>query len=43
MLEMRYLWKKPLRFDNAKLVSLLGVEPHTPLDQAFCFNSIVRE
>ena len=34
LLEMRYLWKKPLRLDNAKLVSLLGAEPHTPLDQA---------
>ena len=34
MLEMRYLWKKPLRLDNAKLVSFLGSEPHTPLDQA---------
>jgi nucleoside-diphosphate-sugar epimerase len=34
MLEMRYLWKRPLRLDNAKLVSVLGAEPHTPLDQA---------
>lgn len=34
MLEMRYLWKKPLRLDNAKLVAFLGAEPHTPLDQA---------
>ncbi|MFZ3035484.1 MAG: SDR family NAD(P)-dependent oxidoreductase [Parvibaculum sp.] len=34
LLEMRYLWKKPLRLDNRKLVAFLGVEPHTPLDQA---------
>tara|TARA_R110000868_G_scaffold161287_2_gene391358 strand:+ start:8951 stop:9970 length:1020 start_codon:yes stop_codon:yes gene_type:complete len=34
MLEMRYLWKKPLRLDNAKLVAFLGSEPRTPLDQA---------
>ncbi|HEY2659148.1 MAG TPA: NAD-dependent epimerase/dehydratase family protein [Caulobacteraceae bacterium] len=34
MAEMRYLWREPLRLDNAKLVSVLGREPHTPLDQA---------
>ena len=34
MLEMRYLWKRPLRLDNAKLVCVLGAEPHTPLDRA---------
>jgi nucleoside-diphosphate-sugar epimerase len=34
MLEMRYLWKEPLRLDNAKLVAFLGAEPHTPVDQA---------
>ena len=34
LLEMRYLWRVPLRLDNAKLISLLGGEPHTPLDQA---------
>lgn len=34
MLEMRYLWRTPLRLDNAKLVAALGAEPHTPLDQA---------
>ena len=28
-LEMRYLWQKPLRLDNSKLVSLIGPEPHT--------------
>jgi nucleoside-diphosphate-sugar epimerase len=32
--EMRYLWKAPLKLDNSKLVSVLGAEPHTPLDQA---------
>lgn len=34
MLEMRYLWKRPLRLDNTKLVKTLGAEPHTPLEQA---------
>lgn len=34
VLEMRYLWKVPVRLDNAKLVATLGSEPHTPLDEA---------
>ena len=34
MREMRYLWKKPVRLDNTKLVAFLGHEPHTPLDIA---------
>jgi nucleoside-diphosphate-sugar epimerase len=34
VLEMRYLWRVPLRLDDAKLVSLIGPEPHTPLDEA---------
>ena len=34
MLEMRYLWREPLRLDNARLVALLGREPHTPLNEA---------
>lgn len=34
MLEMRYLWRKPVRMNNAHLLSVLGTEPHTPLDQA---------
>jgi nucleoside-diphosphate-sugar epimerase len=33
-IEMRYLWQKPLRLDNRKLVALIGAEPHTPLDHA---------
>jgi nucleoside-diphosphate-sugar epimerase len=33
-IEMRYLWREPLRLDNRKLVSLIGPEPHTPLDMA---------
>jgi nucleoside-diphosphate-sugar epimerase len=33
ILEMRYLWRRPLRLNNAKLVALLGAEPKTPLDQ----------
>jgi nucleoside-diphosphate-sugar epimerase len=32
--EMRYLWQLPIRMDNARLVSVLGAEPHTPLEQA---------
>jgi len=34
MLEMRYLWREPLRLDNARLSAVLGREPHTPLDEA---------
>jgi nucleoside-diphosphate-sugar epimerase len=34
LLEMRYLWRQPLRLDNRKLVGLIGREPHTPLDEA---------
>jgi nucleoside-diphosphate-sugar epimerase len=30
MLEMTYLWRRPLRLDNRRLVSFLGEEPHTP-------------
>ena len=32
--EMRYLWERPMRLDNGKLVGLLGREPQTPLDEA---------
>lgn len=32
--EMRYLWQRPVRLDNARLVSTLGAEPHTPLKEA---------
>lgn len=34
MNEMAYLWKVPVRLDNAQLVEMLGKEPHTPLDEA---------
>jgi len=34
MIEMRYLWRRPLRLDNAKLVAFLGGEPRTELDAA---------
>jgi len=34
MREMRYLWRQPVRMDNARLLRVLGQEPHTPLDQA---------
>jgi nucleoside-diphosphate-sugar epimerase len=33
-LEMRYLWREPLRLDNAKLGALIGEEPHTAIDKA---------
>ncbi|CAN7667278.1 MULTISPECIES: NAD(P)H-binding protein [unclassified Variovorax] len=32
--EMRYLWQQPVRLRNARLLSVLGTEPHTPLDLA---------
>ncbi|MDE1186439.1 MAG: sugar nucleotide-binding protein [Pantoea sp.] len=32
--EMQYLWQQPVRLSNARLLSLLGHEPHTPLDRA---------
>jgi len=32
--EMRYLWMRPIRLDNARLLELLGSEPHTPIEQA---------
>lgn len=34
MREMRYLWLQPLRMGNSRLNSVLGREPHTPLDEA---------
>jgi nucleoside-diphosphate-sugar epimerase len=30
MQEMTYLWRRPLRLDNRRLVAFLGQEPHTP-------------
>ncbi|WP_144636686.1 NAD-dependent epimerase/dehydratase family protein [Bordetella genomosp. 13] len=32
--ELRYLWRTPVRLDNARLLGLLGREPHTPWDEA---------
>lgn len=32
--EMRYLWRTPVRLNNTRLKTLLGHEPHTPLDDA---------
>lgn len=32
LLEMRYLWLRPHRLDEARLASLIGVVPHTGLD-----------
>ncbi|MDB5496932.1 MAG: uncharacterized protein JWP28_963 [Phenylobacterium sp.] len=34
MLEMRYLWETPVLLDNTRLVARLGVEPHTPIEEA---------
>ena len=34
MLEMRYLWDRPVLLDNRKLVARLGAEPHTPIVDA---------
>jgi nucleoside-diphosphate-sugar epimerase len=34
LLEMRYLWRRPIGLANGKLVRFLGEEPHTPLDRA---------
>ena len=34
LLEMRYLWRQPVRLTNARLLAVLGREPHTPLDEA---------
>lgn len=34
LLEMRYLWREPVRMGNGRLSQVLGHEPHTPLDQA---------
>jgi nucleoside-diphosphate-sugar epimerase len=31
---MRYLWERPIRLDNTRLVAFLGQEPHTPLREA---------
>ncbi|MFI4975168.1 MAG: NAD-dependent epimerase/dehydratase family protein [Caulobacterales bacterium] len=32
--EMRYLWRRPIGLDNARLTAFLGAEPHTPIDAA---------
>ncbi|HEX3983168.1 MAG TPA: NAD-dependent epimerase/dehydratase family protein [Acidisoma sp.] len=34
LLEMRYLWREEITLDNTRLRSVLGTEPHTPLDEA---------
>ncbi len=31
LMEMRYLWRRPIGLANARLVAFLGEEPHTPL------------
>lgn len=40
LLEMRYLWRETITLDNARLLAILGAEPHTPLDAAVdrCLN-----
>jgi nucleoside-diphosphate-sugar epimerase len=32
--EMRYLWRETVLMDNARLVAVLGEEPHTPIARA---------
>jgi nucleoside-diphosphate-sugar epimerase len=32
--EVGYLWRRPLRLDNRRLLQVLGSEPHTALDDA---------
>jgi nucleoside-diphosphate-sugar epimerase len=34
MLDVSYLWKRAYRFDNSRLVKLIGEEPHTPMREA---------
>jgi nucleoside-diphosphate-sugar epimerase len=34
LLEMRYLWERPIGLSNDKLVAFLGEEPATPIDTA---------
>ncbi len=34
LLEMRYLWRKPIGLDGGKLAAFLGATPATPLDAA---------
>jgi nucleoside-diphosphate-sugar epimerase len=34
LLELKYLWERPVRLCNERLVATLGGEPHTPLDEA---------
>ena len=34
MQEMRYLWQRPVRMDNTRLLAVLSREPHTPLIDA---------
>jgi len=34
VMEMRYLWQQSLKLNNQRLKTLLGEEPHTPLDRA---------
>ena len=34
LIEMRYLWRRPIGLDGSKLARTIGPEPHTPLEQA---------
>lgn len=34
LMEMRYLWQRPVRMTHDRLVAELGEEPHTPLNEA---------
>ncbi len=41
LLEIRYLWRVPIRLDDSKLVSLIGEEPRRPLEVAL--KEVLRE
>lgn len=34
LLDMKYLWERPVRLRNDRLLAVLGHEPHTPFDDA---------
>lgn len=42
LLEMRYLWQRPLRMNNEKLTRVIGEEPHTPLEDAISATLAVK-
>ena len=34
LMEMRYLWRQPVRMSNRRMIEVLGREPRTPIDEA---------